>query len=45
MRSNNFFDQFNDELGNVIVVAQIGIAVVGVIIVLTGGAACFWLLR
>jgi flagellar biosynthesis/type III secretory pathway M-ring protein FliF/YscJ len=45
MRSNNFFDQFNDELGNVITVAQIGIAIAGVIIVLAGGAASFWLLR
>jgi hypothetical protein len=34
MRSNNFFDQINDELGDAIRIAQIGLTLAGIIIVL-----------
>ncbi len=39
MRSNNFFDQFNNELGDAIKIAKISLALTGIIIVL----AAAWL--
>jgi len=45
MRSNNFFDQFNDEIGNAAIIASASLVVIGLVLVLTIGAGCFWLLQ
>jgi hypothetical protein len=45
MRSNNFFDQFNDEIGDAVNIIKISLISGGIVIVLIIGAACFRLLR
>lgn len=45
MRSHNFFDQFNDEIGNAAIIAAACLAFVGVVFALAIGAGCFWLLQ
>lgn len=42
MRSNNFFDQFNDELGNAATIVRVGLVIAGIIILFTVLGALFW---
>jgi hypothetical protein len=45
MRSNNFFDQFNDEISDAVRIVEVALISGCALVVLAIGAGCVWLLR